>query len=649
MNVGDLCLVRHQDALVLVRVAAVRVPAFFKAQMDTPAGVQVVALDGQCVAAKLSAQASTWLQVQQRAAGARGRSQTGDIETAWTLLLDQPCGTGEVARLLYGSDGPQQRDDALLTVGLADDAFYLESGQLVPRRPQDRRSLGQTRDRHQHLCTTLTLWQATLRQLDEGQRPTPSQSAEMVGQLQNWLVQPTTAPLASAWLEVDQVAAEQQTRAVSALLLRLGAFDPHDDPQLVRLAGQLPKRQYSDEPPDFPSDAPRSPLPWVTIDNDAPHEIDDAVAVTSEGDGWRVAVAIAHPACWFGPEDAEELVARTRGATLYHPRLVCPMLAAELSSGVASLAAGKWRPSLVFSAYVATDGGLSDWQVHEQWVCVRAAWRYSVVDSWLAGSACAVDEQQTLDLLWKFTQLREKRRIADGAWLLYKPEVDVHAPRFETVQIVDASQSSPARRIVTEAMILAGIVSAAVASDHRLPMPFRCQPPPIRPPITAGLYTDAAEVFSLLRCMQPSVTQVEPGSHSIMAVPHYCQVTSPLRRYCDIIAHRQLMALLRGRRPYDAVQVRQLLAVSEPEAGKMRHWQRQADRYFKLLHLAGRPAGSQWPAQIVRTLASGVLAFIPALALELPLRNRKLPVGQSCTLVVKSADPFRDRIDVAVI
>ncbi len=648
LQVGAIALFERDGALVAGRVVAVRAPSFCKVERAVGAGSEVVRVPLDGLAAVLALPAADTAAVANRIAAACARTSAEAVETAWSLLVGEPCGTGEVAQLLYGAQTPADRDDALLTAAMADDAFAVARGQLLARSPADRSALQEARQRRRELDRQLASWDDALGHLAVGRRLANAQRDGMAQQLLDWIRDPGGAGVASAWVERKGCTGGDATRAVRDLLVQLGAFDPHDDPAVVRHSAALPVHAFDDDPPLAPADLPRSDLEWIAIDNDDPHEIDDAVHVSASGDGFAVAVAIAHPSLWFGPDHPVDVAARARGATLYHPRTVCPMLCDRIGRGVASLVADRWRPALVFFADVTADGTLRNPRVAEQWVRVRWAWRYSVVDTWLQGAAGDPEQVAQARLLWRFAQLREARRIADGAWLLYKSEVDVRAPRFGAVRILDASQSSPARRMVTEAMIAAGVAAGQVGRDWRLALPYRCQPPPHKPPLPPGLYTDAAQVATVLRATQPSATLTEAGAHALMAVPHYVQVSSPLRRYSDIIAHRQFAAYLRGQRPADAAQVQAWLAVCEPEAARMRGWQRAADRYFKLLLLAGHGQGRVWQAQVVRPLAAGVLAFVPELALEVPLRSRNLPIGQWCALVVKSADPVRDRLEVGV-
>lgn len=661
---GRLMLIERDGAVVLGRMTAVR-PGFYKAEVAAAGGPQVVRVDEAAVRALLYCSCSQWSEAQARVTLAQQRITPADLELVWQLLEGQVVGTGEVARLLRGDESPESRDDVWLTAGLADEGFEVKRSQTSRRSPAQRQLLLQQRRDKAALQQELGPMLQTFERLRLGGRLPRATLDPIALRLEAFLRSggrdPAAAdPLAMALVTQLSSTKPPTARDAGSLLVELGHFDPHDDADL-HLQGLLQPAAMpgpvAELPPLLPPNVPDLELPLVAIDNDAPHEIDDAVAAEQTPLGIRLWVAIAHPTCWIAPGDAVDVQAAARGATLYHPRYTVGMLPEELARGPASLTPNKRAPALVFAATLGSNGELLDPWVGERWVTLREGWSYRQVDGWLsaAGQGSPGDPHQTpptpeqlvhAQLLQRAALLSEKRRIADGAWLLYKPEVDVRAPRHQPVQVIDASQSSIARRIVTEAMVLAGMVAAQYGAQHRLSLPFRHQAPPVQPPLPPGYYTDPAQVYSVLRCMQPALTTLEPKPHRVMAAPSYVQVTSPLRRYTDLLTHWQLSAQLRGRPGLSAEDVQARILQADAGQGLRRSVQRRADRYFKLLFLASQAPGQRWEAQIVRQLSPGALAFVPSLALEIPLRQRTLSPGEWLQLRVKAVHPRADKLEV---
>lgn len=648
---GRIALVLRDDRVVAARITAVRAPGY-KAEVATPSGPQVVRIEPDDLCATLQASAATWPAVQDRVARAQARLTNADVELAWQLMAEGPVGTTELARLLCGGDSADDRDDALLVVGLRDDEFAMRRGQLQRRTAEERAVLATDRALLAQHEARLAPLLSDLQRLRMGHRAARLSWAQTASEIEAWLR--AGAP-PDPWMAVLLARTGRHkppgTRDAAELLVELGHWDIHDDVDLYvsGLLQQPPDTPFVQSPSEVTADLPVLDLSLVTIDNDAPHEIDDALGAEIVPDGVRLWVAIAHPTRWFGPDDPLDLAALERGATLYHPRHVAGMLPDTFACQDASLLAGQDRPALVFAATVDANGVWRDPWVGERKVRVHGNWQYSKVDAWLAGDGGNPPDVALARLLDATTRALEAERIRNGAWLLYKPEVEVRAPRHQRVQIRDASQTSASRRIVTEAMVLAGAIAAQFASDHHILLPFRHQPPPQQPPLPPGSYTDPVQVYSLLRCLQPAATSLQARPHGVMAVPAYAQVTSPLRRYTDLLAHRQLVAQLRGLPPMDAQVLTDRITRAEAAMALRRPWQRKSDRYFKLQAIAELGHAPRLPAVIVRPLAQGVLAFVPQFALEVPLRQRNLHVGDHVTLQVRQVQPPLDRLDILVL
>jgi ribonuclease R len=66
---------------------------------------------------------------------------------------------------------------------------------------------------------------------------------------------------------------------------------------------------------------------------------------------------------------------------------------------------------------------------------------------------------------------------------------------------------------------------------------------------TAGKPEEPAVHFGLLRSLKQATYTPEPEGHFALASENYCHFTSPIRRYPDLQVHRQLTALLAGKKP----------------------------------------------------------------------------------------------------
>lgn len=98
---------------------------------------------------------------------------------------------------------------------------------------------------------------------------------------------------------------------------------------------------------------------------------------------------------------------------------------------------------------------------------------------------------------------------------------------------------SAARMLVAEMMILAGQAVGQVGAAASLPLPYRGQEEPRLPSeaFINALPDGPCKGFALRKCMTRSVVEPTLVRHASLALDAYVQVTSPIRRYTDIIAH----------------------------------------------------------------------------------------------------------------
>ena len=91
-----------------------------------------------------------------------------------------------------------------------------------------------------------------------------------------------------------------------------------------------------------------SDLPFVTIDPPGSMDLDQAMHLERDGEGYRVRYAIAHLESFVEPGGAIDEEARRRGQTIYAPDERTPLHPPVLSEGAASLLPDEVRPAYVW-------------------------------------------------------------------------------------------------------------------------------------------------------------------------------------------------------------------------------------------------------------------------------------------------------------
>jgi exoribonuclease-2 len=280
-----------------------------------------------------------------------------------------------------------------------------------------------------------------------------------------------------------------------------------------------------------------------------------------------------------------DVEARARGTTYYFPEGKLLMIPPVLSEGAASLVAGEDRPALSFLIVVEAEGRVASVEIVRSIVRVAARLDYDEVDATLRAGAGAY--AAVLRRLAVVAERREAVRRAAGAIALRAPETELRVAADGSLTLSRRDPDTPAQRLVSEAMVLAGEVAAAWLDARRVPAIYRRQSAPDgRLPDADPSQPDAVHIRATRRMLKRGEAGLHPGTHHALGLTAYAQVTSPLRRYQDLAMHRQIVAVLAGRPPeYDAAAMQALLAATERAESEGRRAERAMDRYWMLRYL----------------------------------------------------------------
>ena len=279
-----------------------------------------------------------------------------------------------------------------------------------------------------------------------------------------------------------------------------------------------------------PAAMPELPLaetPVFSLDDLGTTEIDDAfsVARVSEKE-LRIGIHIAAPALGIGPGSPLDAIARERLSTAYMPGQKFTMLP-EDTIGMFSLDAGTERPAM--SLYLTVSGDSLEVRARHtrlERVRVAANLRYpeleAVNTAFASGARAGVEFEGELYLLWRLAEALERKRG--------KPSTNEGAVEYAfrlaegRVQIEPRRRGAPLDKLVSELMILANG--------------------------TWGEFLAERDVAAIYRVQSSGKVRlsVHPEAHGGLGLSCYAWMTSPLRRYVDLVNQRQLAAALSGTR-----------------------------------------------------------------------------------------------------
>jgi exoribonuclease II len=448
----------------------------------------------------------------------------------------------------------------------------------------------------------------------------------------------------------------QTAQAAFQLLVDLGLWSIHENLFLRR--SQLPvdfsqkvlevaQYRLNSPPPDLNTDRlDLTHLKVYTIDDESTAEIDDGLSFETLPTGQqRLWIHIADPTRWLEPGDELDLEARRRSTTVYLPTGMVPMFPTELATGPMSLVQGKICCALSFGVGLDEAGAIQDYSIHASLIKPTYRLTYTDVDEMLE---LGIQAEPEIMRIAEAAKLRQAWRASQGAISIHMPESSIKV-NGDTITI-NLLEDSRARQLVAEMMILAGEVAGRYAQTHNLTLPFRTQPQPELPSEGELLQLPAGPVrdCAIRRCMPRSEMSLSPARHASLGLDTYIQVTSPIRRYSDLLAHFQIKAHLRGNPlPFSIEQIQELTQSLSSTVQEATLVERQTNRYWALEYLRREP-DAVWQALMLRWLREHEnlgLVLLEELGLELAMRfSRQVLPGDRLEIKVIHSDPRQDVI-----
>ncbi len=523
-----------------------------------------------------------------------------DLQLLWEVAQEQgrSFSAAELSELFFG-----RRSNAAASVmleALLNDRTYFVRRHMdfVPRTPDQVERLRMQNDRIRARSEDFRKIQKHLRDVLNGaDRPPAGEAAALIEELSRYLKNPFTRSrdmtqmLAHAAPDVDPAEAAYE------ILERLGARPRV--PRFAFIAGL--KDEFSDAVMKEASEAVPGPRAIsdggfaVTVDDDDTVEVDDALSCEALADGGvRVRVHIALVADFVAKGGAMDQEAAARATTVYLPETTIRMLPDPISCHAASLIAGEDRPVMTTDVRLSADGELVEALIYPARIPIVRRLDYDQVDRLLESGARADDVAATVARLHAAaTQLRQRRRTA-GAVLVQRREAKVRV-RGDEVEITVLDNASPGRTLVAEFMVLSNFVAARYAAMNRIPIIYRVQP----------------QLGGDLASQRPRLS-LHPEYHAGVGLDFYAQLSSPIRRYADLVLQRQLLGALKNRDSqtpiYTVDELLTVLAGAENAEASGRELERRAKRYWTLRYLERHALDGPILAYVAREGQSAELA-----------------------------------------
>lgn len=588
-----------------------------------------------------------------RAASAR---EDVDLATVWELFAGQATSLPleELAECLWDSL-TGERAYALFSALREDRQFFKEKGGRYEPRPAAQ--VEELRKQQDALAAKEKLQGEMLARLQarfgDPSAPLGPEELRRLESVKKFALWGEEAPDKNAGLELLKLLDRPQTEAAALqLVVDAGLWNRHEnldvhraglsatfEPELEEAAQEASAHRH-----DPAHTVDLTHLSSVTIDDDSTTEVDDAVAVEALPDGRRrYWVHIADPGRWIAPDSSLDREARRRGTTVYLPTGRFTMFPASLAEGPFSLNAGVESPALSFGCFLNAQGGLEDFTVVPSLIRVARRLSYHQAEELRAsGDPLLVDLATT-------AALREAWRRSQGAVMIRLPETEVKVDLASNKVEIGVYTAEAARDWVAEFMILAGEAAARFAAEKQVPVLYRVQK--TGDPIDVDhLPEGPVREFAKIVSMSRSGLAVESGPHAGLGMPSYVQATSPIRRYGDLVVHRQLKAAAAGEPPpYSTDDLAILASELDPLGGQAAKMERNADRYWVTEYLA-RHKGQTWDVVFLGWFREDdklAQVLIEKLGYRVTMKlPRAKALGERFTIKVAAADARKELLNL---
>ncbi|MEA2114124.1 MAG: ribonuclease catalytic domain-containing protein [Thermodesulfobacteriota bacterium] len=323
-------------------------------------------------------------------------------------------------------------------------------------------------------------------------------------------------------------------------------------------------------------------LDIFTIDGASTRDYDDALHVERLDNGETlVGIHISDVSSFITPKDPLFSEAMERSTSLYFPEGQIPMMPRELSQGVFSLIKDRVRPAISFLVKLSTDGEILNSKIVPSVIQVKRQLSYTEVDR-------IMDQDKELSLLNTVRQQLRFQRAERGALLLSFPDVNIYVNKQGVVTLHLSQSDSASRNLVSELMILANGVAADYLTAQEAPGLFRSQPPP-RKRLISGVRNSLQDIACQRRFLSRGELTVHPKPHSGLGLNSYTTVTSPIRRFLDMVIQMQISNMIHGKGIlFSADECKNFAGTIQQKLGRANTVRQQRHRYWILRYLEGQ-------------------------------------------------------------
>jgi exoribonuclease-2 len=381
-------------------------------------------------------------------------------------------------------------------------------------------------------------------------------------------------------------------------------------------------------------------LDVYSIDDETTEDIDDAISIHESPEGVIVGVHITNVASFIPKWSLLDEEAARRGETIYLPEGHVHMFPPELVREKLSLFSG--TPKLALSLLVLFDENLNmkSYRFIKSRVCVKKNLSYAIAEDFLRKTSLGTK-------LIEIALERRRKRIEAGAFITQLPDLKIIVNEDGQIEVRKNYMNTTAHIVVAEFMILMNWLSGRFFKEKGIPAIFRSQEEPVSEEARTLDENDPLFPLKAIRFLKSARIGLSPEPHLPIGLDVYVQITSPIRRYLDLVLQKQILGELEGHgAPYKDEELERLYPQVEVGIREKKMIERARERYWLLKHLKSLE-GNEITGIVSSLRETGVSVYLPEYLLEVPVPltcEMVLREEDRINLIVQRVDPLRRKV-----
>ncbi len=581
-----------------------------------------------------------------------------DVETLWQCVVEEQetVSFEEILELYSGAEQISLEQRLLLFWAVDKNTVYLargENGYLVRSREDVSKTLRalELRKEREQKAQAAVSWVHSV--ISGGVPPVVNEDhSEFLKLIERYVIDLDGYERAKEAKDFLYEAGLKDIESATEFLIKTGFWKKDDDPESKKIAFNFRHSQRALEeveaifnvPESFADLTDRTDLEVFSIDSETTQDIDDAISFETDGDRITLGVHISNVAHVVSRGSFLDQGCLERAETVYFPEGRVDMFPRDLVSRKLSLTAGDLRPAFsLFATFKKGDFTLIDYRFETTVIRVSKNLTYTEATEIFHGT-------QWGNSLVALTDLLRSTRVEKGAFIVQLPELKIGVGDRDGISISKDYMDSPAHKVVSECMILMNRLSGDFFGKNAIPALFRSQSRDIEPEARELDPEDVLFPVKVIKHLKPSFVTSTPEIHKSLGVACYVQMTSPIRRYLDLVMQRQLISWLEEQKicysesELEDTNTRVSLATRE-----IKNAQRGRHRYWLIRYLLEKDIKGA-TGYVSSRGYNGFNVYIPEFLVELALSNaggRVFDIGSELSLSIWGVDPLRRRIRVS--